>query len=449
MTAITRATVAGSVEPGSAGRPEPVASDRLPIEEKAATVESGLARLPSLTGLRWWAALLIVFHHSFQGILGSGYVKLPAMRTWASGGFLGVSLFFVLSGFVLTWAWNPQETKQSFYVRRLARIYPLYVVSVFFFILYVAKVLHEPLSLKATLATVTLLQAYIPFQEYYARPSLVAWSLSCEAFFYALLPFVVPRLWNTKTKTVLVTAATAAAWLAIVPVVIVSTVRSGSLAHGFELHPVYRFGEFLLGICAALVMRRGWRPRWNPVVVCGLLVADYAVAATLLRMAVGHHWSIEGARFLASLVFLPGVVIAIVGLASADLRGKRTPVSNAVTVTLGEWSYAMYLTHILLLYYVSKLWKPPAGVHVGEVSTTILVVRELLIVVGAVIAAGILHKTVEIPLNRAIRARFARSQRSGEQTEAALRGGTLESQTGDGRPGTPMSAEFGSGEPAG
>ena len=86
-------------------------------------------RLASLTGLRFVAALGIVFFHFGSPLLAGA----PA---WADrlqlGGHAWVSLFYVLSGFVLAWA-NPnpmgRAERRAFYAARLARLYPAYLLA--------------------------------------------------------------------------------------------------------------------------------------------------------------------------------------------------------------------------------------------------------------------------------------------------------------------------------
>ena len=82
-------------------------------------------RLPSLTGLRFWAALLVVLYH-----LSRSVGPLPVISDVAWYGRSGVTFFFVLSGFVLTWTYFDQRPKLStFWWRRFARIWPALAVS--------------------------------------------------------------------------------------------------------------------------------------------------------------------------------------------------------------------------------------------------------------------------------------------------------------------------------
>src|SRR5215210_4372580 len=153
-----------------------------PMRGTSAAPARNLDRLPRLTGLRAVAALVVFAHH----------VRLVA--EWRSGevlevGYLGVSLFFVLSGFVLAWATRPGDSAARFYRRRFARIYPASVVGI-----VLAVMIDDRPSVAPLLANLALVQAWIPDLEYSFGVSSPNWSLSCEAFFYAAFPLGLPVL---------------------------------------------------------------------------------------------------------------------------------------------------------------------------------------------------------------------------------------------------------------
>lgn len=81
-------------------------------------------RLDALTGLRWWAAFMVFLFHM--------RVFAPVPQPLAAvfdQGYLGVTFFFVLSGFVLTWSLKPGVSTSTFYWRRFARIWPATMVA--------------------------------------------------------------------------------------------------------------------------------------------------------------------------------------------------------------------------------------------------------------------------------------------------------------------------------
>jgi hypothetical protein len=145
--------------------------------------------LEALTGLRWFAAFGVFLFHVRD------FYPLPGTPDTALFGNSGVTFFFVLSGFVLTWSFTPNDTAPRFYWRRFARIWPALAVStalavpVFYSGRAVALDHAQQLGL---LASLTLVQAWIPEVLFAGNPA--AWSLSDEAFFYALFPFLVRPL---------------------------------------------------------------------------------------------------------------------------------------------------------------------------------------------------------------------------------------------------------------
>src|SRR5947209_7775503 len=154
-------------------------------------------RLPALTSLRFFAALHVVIFHLQALRIVRGYDWYYKL---ASIGYAGVSFFFVLSGFILvyTYAGRTIPLKQ-FWRARFARIYPAYAFSLLLTapgFIYVALFLdipmfsfaHTHLKLAAALC-LGLLQSWIPGAA--LSWNSVGWSLSVEAFFYALFPFVM------------------------------------------------------------------------------------------------------------------------------------------------------------------------------------------------------------------------------------------------------------------
>ena len=89
------------------------------------------AKIPALTGLRAIAALWVLALHFGEGVSASWP---PAVRSVLSTGFIGVDLFFVLSGFILAWTYLREDgtlsvSRSEFWTARAARILPVYYVS--------------------------------------------------------------------------------------------------------------------------------------------------------------------------------------------------------------------------------------------------------------------------------------------------------------------------------
>lgn len=148
--------------------------------------------LDSLTAVRGPAALLVFGYHVIHGTQWANW--LPGARL----GYVGVSLFFILSGFVLAWSYNKNAGAKNFYLRRFARVYPLhlffYCVALLGLLLFGVSNSAGDLNPLSALLNLVLLQAWVPSWEVIFSNNAVSWSLSCEAFFYLMTPFVLNRL---------------------------------------------------------------------------------------------------------------------------------------------------------------------------------------------------------------------------------------------------------------
>jgi peptidoglycan/LPS O-acetylase OafA/YrhL len=338
----------------------------------------GPARLDSLTGLRFFAALGVFFWHCQFFFLDNARL-VHVVRP----GPLGVAFFFVLSGFVLTWSHREGTTAGAFYRRRAARIVPNHLVAVALAVL-LAVVAEEATTNRTALALqVPMLQAWSHAERLIFGINGVDWTLSCELLFYACFPLLLPLV--RRYRLSLVVAACLAAGL-LVDLVALATRPEGRPANGLPGHDYYayvfppvRMLEFVLGMAVAEALRRGLLPRLP-------LLPTIAVAGGLvLLVGLGAPTPND----TAALVMLPMAAL-IVAAAQADLAGRRTPLNGRVLVVLGEWSFAFYLIHTLVLRLLYSQDVPTAPTVVGGLLLSVL-------------AAGLLHRVVERPAEKRLR----------------------------------------------
>jgi peptidoglycan/LPS O-acetylase OafA/YrhL len=352
-------------------------------------------RLDSLTGLRWWAAFGVFLHHM------TNLAPLPVYQQLSYGNY-GVMFFFVLSGFVLTWSAQPDVGATTFWVRRFARIYPAHLVAllvcipVFYsFSPDPAQSWVKPFDIGILLLSVVLLQGWSrdPVILFSGNPA--AWTLTCEAFFYALHPFLNRLLGLLRTRGALIAAVAVFA--------VVMAYRIASILWpviGEAPLPLARVGEFALGMCIAHAMRTGWRPRLAPLVV-------YVVGA-IVMLWLGFGERLTGTtpfdtavRPFTNEIILLLCVALITTVAARDLRGARSLLRARVLVKLGDWSYAFYLIHATAVYAVLEL------VGKQPISWGNLGWYAVMLVVGVALAAA-LHYGVEKPFERRIRGAWNR-----------------------------------------
>ena len=292
--------------------------------------------LPSLTSLRFFAAALVAYFHASVWVHQGG-----APTGVALFGFVGVTFFFVLSGFVLTWTWKPHEPARRFYLRRFARIYPLHLATALAaMLLGITGVVAVNDSSGAIVTNLLLVQSWTRY-VYGLNDS--SWSLSVEAFFYAVFPLLVVRLARLDSPRGV--AAITVVWLGFVGGVAdhLSPTADGWL---YSI-PAYRIGEFVVGSALALSLRRGPSMRRLPVWTAGLLAAACYLALGPIDWASGH--SLTAGQWKANLLMLPAFALLIVTAAQRDLAGETGWLHHPWLIKLGQWSFALYLIHDLAL----------------------------------------------------------------------------------------------------
>jgi peptidoglycan/LPS O-acetylase OafA/YrhL len=350
------------------------------------------ARLDALTGLRFWFAFLVVMHHSLGHWFG------PQARVVADFGYIGVDFFFVLSGFVLTWSARPDLGPLRFWQNRFARIWPLHLTTLGLAVLVgVAVGVGDGTALVTNLL---LVQAWWPQQHVYFGFNAVSWSLSCEVFFYLCFPLlfrVISRL--TPARRVQVVVAVTAALL-VYPGLFSLTVAPRDPA-GWEwttyVLPLWRLGEFVVGIVAALAVRDGWRPRLcGRVALSGRIAVAGTVVVAAAYVGVGQWRGGLPNRPLTETVGMLLIAMLLIALAADEVDGRRGWLSSRVMVRLGAASYALYLCHALLYGWLVARWSATGEGVMRFVGWTGYVG-------AAVTLALLLHHVVEVPAERALR----------------------------------------------
>jgi peptidoglycan/LPS O-acetylase OafA/YrhL len=310
--------------------------------------------LPALTSIRFIAAVTVVLSH----YTALGLLQLPHTFTgFVDGGRSAVSMFFVLSGFILTYTYRGAIASggpRTFYVARVARIYPVVllglvlVIPTMIYLLYTDDTtrLLEWFSLKnhvhlalviSFLCQVLLINAWFPFAAINQPWNGPSDSVSCEAFFYALFPWVLRKLDVRDTRRVMLMCF--AVWITqgVAIVLIDATLplsRSGFLVVGL---PLLRIAEFVLGIGAALLFMSMRASRSQSITLICTAIAALCVLA---------YWQPFDPAFYLQAPFF---AMLILGLALLD-RPVLGVLNARWLVKLGEASYSLYLIHVPIAY---------------------------------------------------------------------------------------------------
>jgi peptidoglycan/LPS O-acetylase OafA/YrhL len=336
--------------------------------------------LPRLTSFRAYAAFGVFLYHM------NGAVSWLPLRLFDFGS-VGVTFFFVLSGFVLTWSIRDDSAPWRFYRRRFARVYPAALVSGLVAAVLIAVGVTPGLragSLGA-LTSIFLVQAWFPNPHYpvYSYNSVV-WTLSCEAFFYALLPFLVrpANRWRSRSVIAIAGGALCAGLLA--------TIVLAHFGHASDIgynDPLVRLPQFLAGVALALLVLRGWRPSfvlWKACLVLGV------------GAAVAHRWPVMA---LEDYFVLPGFIAVLISGIGSDLRRQPGFLARRTSIYLGELSFCFYLVHALVL----TVFMSETGWGHRTFSLLSGSYPSLVILAASLAAAVALRRLVELPMQRLLR----------------------------------------------
>ena len=380
-------------------------------------------RLPALTSLRFFAALHVVFFHFLA-------FKIVSSESWlgqiSSIGYVGVSFFFVLSGFILVYTYAGRDTAaRDFWRARFARIYPAFAFSLLLtgpFFFFATLMLNVPFfawfstHLKLVVLLVPfLLQAWVPLAA--LAWNSVAWSLSDEAFFYLLFPFLkkrflkisLPRLAGLALVCWAVSVAMSWTYVLRNPdhlQVINADVLNAFWLNVVKFHPFARLPEFLLGMaCGAMFLKSGKdaKPGSSAKLALPLVLAGLMIAATVAHFSARIPYTVLHTSLLA-----PAFAAIIFGFALQPRWGAL--LNWKPLVFLGDASYSLYLLHS---FFLGPFFFTQTGVprHRG-------VGWYFLYFVLALGISGLVYRFIEEPSRRKLRGSPSRSALSGSPAVA-------------------------------
>lgn len=404
MNSITANTLSNAKPPAlgeTPARPEP----------------SARTRLPSLTGLRFFAALGVFLLHSLMladplkvtvpmSFFDDPDVAKPVAWLVGKVGYAGVSFFFVLSGFVLTWSTKAGDTTRAFIRRRVVKVFPNHLVMwALAMVLYASA--FTPVS--TWLSNLLLLHAWSPRADVFTSVNPPSWTLCCEMLFYLLFPLLLIKPVRRVAEHRLWTWAAAMVGLMVVlelvtKFIIPDTPRSTMLPIAVPqqwfgyIFPAGRLPEFVLGMfLARIVAARRW-PR------IGLLPASLLIAA-------GYAWTLYvPSPFDFTVSMIIPISVMICAAADADVRGTWTFLRSRLMVWLGNVSFGFYICQGVVLFH-GRVWLVGDGTYSTPVALALWIGFFLLtLLVGAA-----LHHLVEEPMMR----RFSRARRPAAVRAAA------------------------------
>ncbi len=299
-------------------------------------------RIDQLTFLRFIAAILVVITH-----YGGAYYPFtvePWRHIPADGPFI-LGFFFVLSGFIMTYVYYPQEGRRinwkEFVIKRISRFYPLYFVAILAMIPF--RYGDDAHNLTGLFLDLFLLQSWVP--EYALAFNGPAWAMSVFFAFYLIFPLVVA--WLVKKGSEFSTRFTIFVWLlsqGVFYFLLNVLYDGGAFWNGFLLYnPILHFNTFLVGIWGGLYYREKGRDRKiNPAVNLVLLLL-LAVGFILILFYRGKAASLLGGRVTFNNGILAPFYLAVILVLANDIGWAAQLLQKPLFVRLGEISFSIYL----------------------------------------------------------------------------------------------------------
>ncbi|MGY1813402.1 acyltransferase family protein [Blastococcus sp. SYSU D00820] len=362
----------------------------------------------ALTGLRIVAAMWVLVFHLQSGLRGTFGTHIDPFMPVIQAGWLGVDLFFVLSGFVM--ALTYLDTMGSrvdarrigvFLWARLSRVWPLWILLTVLFsgwLLLTDHGLNAPPDRQRIVTLWGLVEQLFMVQVWHRESIFGAtyvqpgWSLSVEFLAYVAFPLVVLVLWRLRRLP--------AAVLAVLAVGVMAPLGAMSFAGNgdFDIPWILRIaGAFVAGGLVCLTVRRmGSSPvaeRW------GAFVAAFAVVEILVVCYWGSVRSAgePGIYVGVSALFFPVLVGA---LAVAPPRGVAGFLGRETMVLGGKISFALYLVHSIVFEVFDDLAKRVPQIAHG---TALWSFMQPVLIVVSVLAAWLLWRFVEEPARKWMR----------------------------------------------
>lgn len=313
--------------------------------------------IKALTGLRIVAAVWVVLFH-FRPLLGEAAPDFAAaLAPLLDAGAQGVDLFFILSGFVLTWTyldrigrtWSMRATLRFLWLR-LARVWPIYLVTLHLaalWIIFTLNVGHVPSENVDTLTATSYIRQLFLVQLWY-QPFFdgtswngPAWSISAEWLAYLLfagIALVVFRMARATRARGLLLLAFAAS---LPPVMLL--LASGEFYTPWSWLPriVMQFTAGALACAAVRKLRPTDRTRQAAGFASIVLIA--VIVGALYYFSAHPVATVRDAGGLIDVLFLPLVVALSIGAGSLPRL-----LSTRVLVYLGQISFALYMVHELI-----------------------------------------------------------------------------------------------------
>ncbi len=357
-------------------------------------------KIPELDGMRALAILMVLLFHFatyYQGVYRSYYLRLfpDTLKNLMQNGWLGVDLFFVLSGFLIfrhLLSADRQSHKKQLYgryaLKRILRTFPLYYAIIILVALGLIPYYQRAIDASDYLIHLLFLQDYLD-----NNILIPLWSLATEEKFYLLAPLLLLLLKKGPLKSSLfwlfLTMLGLMIWRAVAVAQVDAELNYGTFFTQFRAPFHFAVVSIAVGVAVALLSEK-WPPAWLPVAAwlatLMLLVVLFFADLYTSDSWLWTHWI----HFLAVVLF---GLLMWAAVTYSGARWMRFLCGRALRV-ISVLSYALYLTHYTVLPWVFRLHRQHIYSEEGWIhASTFLVIY----IAVTVVFSLILHYVIEKP----------------------------------------------------
>lgn len=308
-----------------------------------------MPKLLTLQAARGVAANLVVLSHLF--IVEDKYTHGSVLPSFSFYGVAGVDLFFVLSGFIMVAVAGRGVGPWEFLWRRAARIYPTYWLVTL--VVLAVTILAPQIVNSSITEPISIWRSFLLLPARTPPLLAVGWTLVHEIYFYLVfalfLALRIPVLFGLV------------AWGLVLLTVTVIMPNEIAASPVLSLLTSPLTAEFMMGAIVGLLWVRRRTPRATIVGVIG--VASFAFSLVYLAPAISLATNAYLNAWRALIFGIPSALV-LYALAAAEHRTKSV-VSQKWLVTTGDWSYATYLVHVLVISAIGRvlaLFVPAGGI---------------------------------------------------------------------------------------
>ena len=330
-----------------------------PYLEQSVQRASSAGRMPALDGIRGLAIIWVVLHNTTDRLPVTLHGAAHMLAFLVHPGWIGVQLFFALSGFLITG--NLLDTQRaanyftSFYARRALRILPLYYTVLILLLIVAPELPHSPTFLRANIKEQLSLWLFTVNWTHEAPYGFGHfWSLAIEEQFYLFWPFIVHRLSARRLFVVCVYIAMSA------PVMRSLMVLGGASSWTVYTATTSRLDALALGGAGACLLRIPAARAWLASRLTAVNLAALTLFVAGVPVTQAYNTDTTQGQILGYTLLALCCATLVTTVAAADEHAKSTILTQTLSWgplrSCGKYSYAIYIFHQLIHKLVGDPW---------------------------------------------------------------------------------------------